>query len=194
MTHPEVLIGNYCVQQMQEQPFAEILQKFFQIAFPDIVEFPYRCLLNEEQITARERLRDQVRDKLCMRLVVTLGEEIVGWSLGTQSSSETYRMANSAVLPDHRRKGIYSALLRYTLDRLRSEGFQTVTSHHHATNNAVLIAKLRAGFILTGMEVTDNYGTLVNTTYFFDERRRHALGVRVGAERPHGVVRSLMQF
>ena len=193
MTDATVLIGKYTVSECDQKSFDRMLEDLHPIAFPDIVEFRRRELLTDHQVAARDRLRNRTADRFVLRYVVRLGDDIVGWSLGVQATSESFRMANSAVLPEHRRKGIYSALLHHILDRTRREGFQLVTSHHHPTNNAVLIAKLRAGFIITGMEVTDDYGTLVNLGYYFDDHRRRAIGVRVGAERPDERIRSLME-
>ena len=187
-----LLLDDYTVEEMQRDPFGEMLDTYRSIAFPDLVEFRYADLFTDKQREDVERLRDRTRDKFVLRLVVRCGEDIVGWSVGVQANAEQFRMANSAVLPGHRRKGIYTALLLQVLERARAEGFQTVTSHHHPTNNAVLIAKLKAGFIITGMEITDDYAALVNMTHFFDPRRLHALGVRACAQRPTGEVRALL--
>ena len=190
---PQTLFDAYTVEEMPAEPFNEMLDELFPKAFPDLVAFNYRDLFTDQQRYDVERLRQRLRDRFVLRLVVRYGDDVAGWSLGVQNTAEQFRMANSAVLPEHRGKGLYSALLKYVLDRVRAEGFQTVFSHHHPTNTAVLIAKIKAGFIITGMEVTDDYGALVNLTCFFDQRRIHALGVRACAERATGDVREQLK-
>ena len=81
-------------------------------------------------------------------------------------------MAKSAVLPGHRRKGVYSALVRRAIEEAAAGGAIVVRSRHVAANNAVLIAKMKLGFIITGSEFSEEYGFLVRMTYFVREERR----------------------
>jgi len=55
----------------------------------------------------------------------------------------------------------------------------------------VLIAKLRAGFVISGFELSDIMGSLVQLTYFHSSERRKLLDVRVGITRPTGRMREL---
>lgn len=70
-------------------------------------------------------------------------------------------MTNTGILEEHRRRGLYTALLPVVLNQLRQKGFQIVFSRHTLTNNAVIIPKLKAGFVISGFEVDDRFGTLV---------------------------------
>lgn len=79
----------------------------------------------------------------------------------------------------------------YILETVRQQGFQTVYSRHVATNNRVIIPKLRAGFLITGVELTDMVGLLVRLTYFFSPLRRKALDFRAGQLRPDDDLRRL---
>lgn len=47
-----------------------------------------------------------------LKLGVFLNEEFAGWSFGNQQSGESYHRRNSAVLETHRKKGLYSELLK----------------------------------------------------------------------------------
>ena len=101
-------------------------------------------------------------------------------------------MVSTGILKEHRRRGIYAALLPVVLERVRTKGFQVVTSRHNLTNNAVIIPKLKAGFVISGFEVNDMYGSLVHLSYFFNPTRRKVLDVRVGQAAPDEEVQALL--
>ena len=81
------------------------------------------------------------------------------------------------------------ALLPRILGALQREGFQIVSSRHVATNNQILVPKLKAGFVMTGIEVSDVFGVVVHLSYFFNPLRRKVLDVRVGQARPDAEVK-----
>ena len=64
--------------------------------------------------------------------------------------------------------------------RVKDLGFQEITSRHSVDNNSVIIPKLKVGFTISGMEISDMWGTLVNLTYYFNETRRKVLSYRTG--------------
>ncbi len=99
-------------------------------------------------------------------------ERCVGWSYGRMRDVRTFLMAHSAVVRSRQREGLYTALLGALLPYLRALGYERVTSNHMVTNRAVLIAKLKAGFIISGMVLDERFGAQVSMTYFFDEERR----------------------
>ena len=94
-------------------------------------------------------------------------------------------MVNTALLPEHRGRGVYSRLLPLVLGQLRDAGYQLIRSHHHATNNAVLIPKLRAGFRLQGLEV-DHHGVMAVLVCPLDEVYAEYMDLRSGLKRPAG--------
>jgi hypothetical protein len=63
---------------------------------------------------------------------------------------------------------------------LGADQFQIVYSRHVATNNQILIPKVKAGFVITGIEVLDVFGVMVHLSYFFNPLRRKVLDARVG--------------
>ncbi|WP_324667947.1 GNAT family N-acetyltransferase [Geochorda subterranea] len=136
--------------------------------------------MTEQQRERRDALAERVRADRRIRhhILFKRGEELAGWYFGQQETATRYLMVNTALFPEHRRKGIYTALLRSLLPHLEALGFQEVVSLHHATNNPVLIAKLKAGFLITGMEIDDRFGLLVRLTYFTHPIRRRMMAVR----------------
>ena len=70
-------------------------------------------------------------------------------------------MLNSGVANAERRKGVYSQLVKAVLGHAESRGYAAVTSRHVAANVAVIIAKLRLSFQISGFEYSEVYGPLV---------------------------------
>src|SRR4051812_27592214 len=64
-----------------------------------------------------------------------------------------------------------TALMHEALRHAKAAGFQMVLSRHTTTNNSIIIPKLKAGFVITAMEVSDRFGTMVHLNYFFNKTR-----------------------
>lgn len=128
--------------------------------------------LTAEEAEAVRRLRKNLAGAWALRIGAYAGERLIGWSHGWQDGADTFLMATAGVVPEHRRRGIYTALARQVLERTREEGFQAVRSRHVITNNPVLIAKLKIGFHLVGVELSVAHGTLALLEYTFNEGRR----------------------
>jgi L-amino acid N-acyltransferase YncA len=103
-------------------------------------------------------------------------------------------MCNSAVFPEHRKKGLYTALMKATLEVVTEMGFQRIYSRHTATNNAVIIPKLKAGFHMTHFELSDTFGVLVHLTYYPKDLRRKMLDYRAGQIKPDDEIRKLLKI
>lgn len=117
--------------------------------------------------------------------LVAHGGEVVGWHFSRQWDGRTAYMVNTAFLPAHRGQGLYTRLLPVVLDALRVEGYALVRSHHHATNNAVIIPKLRAGFRFQGLQV-DDHGVMAVLIHSLDPVYRDYMDLRSGLTRPKG--------
>ena len=78
------------------------------------------------------------------------------------------------------------------LERVKSLGFQIITSRHKTTNNSIIIPKLKAGFVITSIEVSDRFGTLVHLSYFFNQIRRNVMEFRTGDLKPDAQLKNAM--
>jgi len=85
----------------------------------------------------------------------------IGWSISEQREPDTLFMIWTGVLPAHQNQGIYSAFLRHYLDYARALGFARVTSNHMVNNRRVLVAKLKAGFVASGMTLDERWGAMI---------------------------------
>ena len=99
------------------------------------------------------------------------GEELVGWSAGWIERGDVYYMANSGVVASHRRRGIYSSLLASVKEYAASNKLVAIRSQHSVVNNPVIIAKLRAGFHISGLSQSAQMGSLVELTLHLSEQR-----------------------
>jgi GNAT superfamily N-acetyltransferase len=185
----------YSIREMTQEEFQPLWQKHAASIFDEsqLIFRPFPALPESEQQSWKE-LGKNMGQPFHLRLGLYHGEEFVGWHTGNQESGETFYMRNSAVLPAHRRKGLYRALLADTLGRLKAKGFQKIYSRHNATNNDVIIPKLQAGFVITGLELSDAFGTLVHLAYFTNPLRRKMLEFRSGDLFPDQEIRDHLKL
>ena len=150
--------------------------------------------LSEEETKKWKELKTFLGNPITINLGMFKGEEFVGWSWGFQESALTFYMCNSAILPDHRKKGLYTRLLNEMINRATVLGFQEIYSRHTTTNNAVIIPKLKAGFVITTMEVTDVFGVLIHLNYFPNKLRQKMMDYRVGEIKPDTQIKELLNL
>ncbi len=112
------------------------------------------------------------------------GDVLIGWTQGYREGKSQFYMLNSGVAHAERRKGVYSKLVMAVLEHSEAEGYSTVRSRHAAANVAVIIAKLRLGFLVTGFEYSEVYGPLVQLTYWVGQARRKLYKARASPIRP----------
>ena len=177
------LFGSIRVRVLETSDFERLIEPLRTDAFKDILRFSAYEALDKSEKTVLEPLFESFGEQWRLNLAIYDEDRLIGWSWGRQEAPDRFYMVNSGLVEEYRGRGIYTALLPVILDRVSEKGFQVVCSRHTATNNAVLIPKLRAGFVITGMELSDTFGTLVCLSYFFNPLRRKALDFRSGQER-----------
>jgi GNAT superfamily N-acetyltransferase len=188
------LIGEYETRVLADDEFQALFREYRPRVFGETFVYDPAVAMEADERAASARLRERLAARYRLNLGVYRGDEFVGWTFGLQESPlhDVYYMVNSAVLEPHRGRGIYSALIPRVVEAARREGFQIVRSRHAATNNRVLVPKLKAGFVITGMELSDVFGTLVHLSYFLNPTRRKVLDVRAGQSRPDADVRRVL--
>lgn len=194
LAQDSVLFGDYTLRVLDNAEFEPLFRQYRPVIFQTMLEFDVRQALSLEEQTATERLRERLSTAFRLNIGLYHHQEFIGWSFGIQESGHKYYMVNTGIFPQHQGKGIYSALLPRILGDLQREGFQIVYSRHVATNNQILVPKLKAGFVITGVEVSDVFGVTVQLSYFFNPLRRKVLDVRVGRARPDAEVKQYMPF
>lgn len=149
-----------------------------------LTKYPFlrwREHLQEESADRIKGLTENLKNAQKLRIGLFVDQELKGWTFGWQDSSESFYMGASAIAPELRRRGYYSELVCYVLKRTKELGFQTVSSNHILTNNSVIIAKLKLGFTIKGIEVDAIHGTLLRLNYHHNTLMKAAARFRAGA-------------
>ncbi|MEI8025393.1 MAG: GNAT family N-acetyltransferase [Pseudomonadota bacterium] len=176
--------GYECVE-LTSQEFQPLWNHHAPMIFDENSQiFRAHQFLSQEEKSKTDLLRLGLASLYSLNLAIYYKGEFVAWCSGNQETTESFYMRNSAVLPEHRRKGLYTFMLKSALGILQEKGFQKVYSRHSATNNSVIIPKLMAGFVITSLEVNDAFGVLVHLTFYQKELRRKMLRYRVGEIKP----------
>jgi GNAT superfamily N-acetyltransferase len=174
----------YRIESMSWDAFSPYFSAHRSVLFGETLTFRASEVMTDAERAAIDRLAENMGTPFNLNLALFYGDEFVGWSFGIQKDRESYYMTNSAILPEHRRKGLYTALMQHTVDRVQAEGFQIIFSRHTATNNAVIIPKLKFGFIISSLELSDVFGTLLQLRLYTNPIRRKMMDVRSGEGRP----------
>lgn len=179
------LPSGYEIRELSAEEFEPLWTKHSEKIFSENCQiFRFFRFLSDEQKARFRELGQAFASPYALNLAVYHGNDFVGWSCGYQQSAETFYMQNSAILPEHRRRGLYNALLAITVKTVTKKGFQKIYSRHNATNNDVIIPKLKYGFTISSLEISDMFGALVHLVYFPHELRRKVMIYRTGDIKP----------
>lgn len=96
----------------------------------------------------------------------------IGWFIGEAEDYTTFYLRNGGGVPERRGQGLLRLFLPAFLSYLRDIGYERVTSQHHPNNPAVLIAMLKSGFLIEGMNLDERSGPLIKTVGYLQEDRR----------------------
>jgi len=175
------LANNYCIREATREELNAGLDKYFDTVYANRVSSPLNFTVDEKS-QAKMFERKNANQRYRLRMIVLHNDEVIGWHYGYSTDSETYYMQNSAVIQDHRNQGLYSNLLEAVLEKLAEDGFQIVTSIHHPNNPAVLIPKLKKGFVISGMHFHERFKSVIELKYIFNPERRKAYNQSLGLD------------
>jgi GNAT superfamily N-acetyltransferase len=116
-----------------------------------------------------------------VRIGAFAGETLVGWSHGHLPQAGVFYVSNSAVDEPYRRQGVYTRLVAAMEEAAGAFGCSRIESHHRAANTAVLIAKLKAGYMIVGTEFTVEMGLLVKLSKQLVPMRGALFDARAGS-------------
>lgn len=180
---------------MEPQDFSPLFRKHREEIFGEDHSYFIYDHLSQEELDQIKELRSPMEDVFRLYLgVFDENEKFIGWSWGAQESGMTFCMYNSAVAPDYRRQGIYTSLLQKAIEIIQIKGFQLIYSRHCMTNNEVIIPKLKAGFVISKLELDDMYGALVHLHYHLHPLRRKILDYRSGHLKPDEEIKRVFKI
>ena len=106
-------------------------------------------------------------------------EQLVGWTYGSFQRLDRFHVANSGVLPSHRRHGLYSQVVVAIAEYARAHGAATVHSQHAVLNTPIIIAQLKLGFIIAGTTFSEHLGLQVQLVHYASKKRANMFHNRV---------------
>lgn len=178
------LFGPYTIYEVTADEFNAFYAESAAEVYPDVLQINTDIWLSDQEQAARSTLAKSIQSRITLHFLIYHHDEPIGWHCSYQVDAETMYMYESGIVPAHRGRGIYTAVIPWLLERFRSLGFQKVTSQHHASNNAVLVPKLKAGFAITGFTIDEGIGLMVCLAYLFNQQRRHVLSFCSGYIKP----------
>jgi GNAT superfamily N-acetyltransferase len=143
-----------------------------------------RELVGAEVDDRNKALRAALPKPERIRLGAFDGDRLIGCSSGWFEFGGNFYIGLSAVEPAYRQQGIYTRLLGTIEQAVRERGGLLISSQHVATNNAVLIAKLKLGYAIAGVEYVEQMGLLVRLVLQLTPERRALFAARTGTLRP----------
>ena len=111
-------------------------------------------------------------DDGALRIGAFQDDNLIGWTLARPQGEGHLHMINSGVSPAQRNQGIYSKLVKLVIEHARSHDYVDILSRHSTSNNAVIVAKLKLGFFVSGFEYSEVYGPLVRLSFLLGDLRR----------------------
>jgi ribosomal protein S18 acetylase RimI-like enzyme len=166
--------------EVSSQDFWSQVTPWFESIYSNRLEQNVSAGYSENEKIKLRALSEGSSSSFRLFVLIYMNNEFVGWHFGEQTSPDEYYMRNSAILEGFRGQGYYEAMLKHMVGLLIAKGFQVLTSKHHPNNPAVLIPKIRSGFLITATELDDRFGFLVTLKYFTNEARRAGFCRRAG--------------
>ena len=187
----------YTIKDVKTEDFQGLWEKPAKRFFNEYSLFPEKKFLySKKQLKFFKELREQFKSAKHYRLNLAIfyKNKFAGWSWGYQETPTTFYMCNSAILEQHRGKGLYTCLMREMMKRVVPLGYDQIYSRHIMTNNAILIAKLKQGFKITNFELSYNFGAMIHLTYFSSELANAVLDFRSGYKRPNQKMKKVFRL
>lgn len=182
------------LKELTEEQFFSFYPELRVKYFSETLSYSVMNVRNAHEMSQTEKLKSKlVQDSLFLG-VYTEKNELMGWSVSYQAKVLELYTQNSVVIPEFRRMGVYSLMQKHILKVAKERGYQMVTSHHVASNNSVIMAKLKLGFMITGFELCDDFGALVKLTNYLNETRSRVYDVRTGLTRPDQDIKDLLKI
>lgn len=171
----------FVLQRVTREQYWEVHEQRMRHLFPVEVYFNTPGLRTEHERAGQERM-SAIRADNPLRdfCIIRRDDAPVGFFCGHQHERGSYRMHHTHIHPDFRRQGLYTAILRATIDYTGRLGFDSITSEHEPGNNPVIIAKLKVGFRIVSLDIIPMEGVSVRLCYFHNQEHLAAYRYRCG--------------
>lgn len=174
------LFDDYAFEEIERTTFNDYFAKNRAKVFTEDITLSYEDTLSSIEKENRKTLFQHTKERQMFCFFIYKKDEIIGWHFGKQIDHEEYYMINTAIYEQYRNNGVYQAFLKEIILFLKEKGYQLISSKHHASNNAVLVPKLKAGFYIKALEIDINFGTMVRLVFFVNDRAKEIYFYRTG--------------
>jgi GNAT superfamily N-acetyltransferase len=176
----ERLLGRYRLERLEPAAYWDVFEAQMRPHYPPEVFFELDELLPAPDHEAVERLRHSTGGRVRDPIAVRLDGELAAMFYGSSGIRGEYWMLATVVTPPHRRQGLYRAIVQWVLDYAREAGFLSVVSQHAPNNLPVMIAKLKAGFVIEAFELDARVGPSVRLRRYLHAAYEQAFAYRCG--------------
>jgi GNAT superfamily N-acetyltransferase len=176
----EPLAGGYRMEALAPDAYWELFEAEMRPHYPPEVFFDLDRLLAERDRQAVERLMDAFPPRVADPIAVRLDGELAAMFFGAAGIRGEYWMISTVVKPAHRRRGLYAAIVDRVIAYARDAGFVSVVSQHAPNNLPVMIAKLKAGFVIEALEIDARVGPSVRLRRYLHPAYDQAFAYRCG--------------
>jgi hypothetical protein len=164
----KLLFDDYYYQEVDQESYLTFYNENEKLVFPSRADREmfriYKHLTQETLVKVKEVHAKFVNQTYYF--LIYHHQEPIGWNISNQSYLDLLYMRNTGILPVYQNNGIYTAFLKMFLEEMTQKGFTKIKSNHLINNNQVIVPKLKAGFVINGMEVSEVFGTMVNLIYY----------------------------
>ena len=171
--------NQYEIKEITKEQIKQIYDIYYEKAFPLRSKVSDQWVILDED---KKKIESRYQDSWNLRVGVYCKNQPVGWHFGYSLKPEVFHMQSSFIAKDHRNKGLYSKTLDLVISKVKKEGFQIISSYHQPNNPAVLIPKLKKGFIITGSSINEFSSFMVEMKLYLDPARKKVLEKTVGIE------------
>lgn len=183
MNQPIPLMENYFAKIVDDKTMGEILKNHRKTMFPETVDFNRSAVFSEAEIENFRIKKLSRKPPFRLSYIIEQAGDLVGWCTAYEKDIDEWYMHNTGIFKAHRKKGIYTALLQLMIKYAKENGYPKICSTHIATNNAVIIPKLKAGFVISGLSINEKFGIMVELSYYINPQIKAVVNFRSGEHR-----------
>lgn len=183
MNQPIHLVQNYYAKIVDDRTIGEILKNNRKIMFPNTVDFNRYAIFSEHEKESIKTKKNRRQPPLRLSYVLEQEGNLVGWCTAYEKDVDEWYMHNTGIFKAHRKKGLYTAVLKLMIEYAKENGYLKISSTHNATNNAVIIPKLKAGFVISSLKINEKFGTMVELGYYVNPQIKAVINFRSGHHR-----------
>lgn len=185
---------NIVIERLKADVFWDGYKEESKEEFSNFLHCGFSVLYSEEEKEKFKSFKPSFKDEAQIFLFARLDGKIVGRSFSEQTTKDTLFMCMSYVKEEYRKCGVYTQLLKNTIQLAKDIGYMKITSCHNTSNNKIIIPKLKEGFVMSGMRVNAGYGTLVELTLLLNEREKDMQDFRCGYRKPTNEVKQILSI